>query len=116
MNVKLLRKIKRHILAQPKRFDMNFIGTRDMKSFKPNRVPECGTIGCIAGWACALSGKKFSGRIARNLLGLDYDQTERLFYDNPKGFRGMWRGDGKAATAKLAAKRIDLFIKTKGAE
>ena len=63
MNTRLLRKIQKHILAEPKRFDM----TDWVMRGKPGslleageqeiEVPKCGTVACIGGWACLLSGK-----------------------------------------------------------
>lgn len=64
MNVKLLRKIEEHILAEPKRLDMNFFvhkeglkgnGLYEKGLLDAARYPACGTMGCIAGWAKLLS-------------------------------------------------------------
>ena len=125
MNVRLLRKVAKHILAEPKRLDMETIadkveGGRDS--------PPCGTVGCIAGWACMLTGSSVNHadwEKGKRLIDLDSDQAYRLF-DYPLG----WSSDGwpakfskpyvaaKAARqrARIAVARIEHFIKTKGKE
>ena len=66
LNVKLLRKIKRHILAVPNRFQMEWWKTTDKPGTSvrldglDRRVPKCGTVCCLAGWALELSGKDAS--------------------------------------------------------
>jgi hypothetical protein len=148
MNVRLLRKIQKYITAVPARYDQNEIlakgtpGTRHGYLWDLNTkqlFPECGTIGCIAGWAVTL----YRGQIKRDLdklgylgsaqrlLKLDDDQAIRLFSAiNDRNDRNDWDTDvwppkfveayNKAKTfkqrAKVASLRIDHFIKTKGAE
>lgn len=130
MNVKLLRKVKRHILAEPKcllmfgwaRFKEQghklFTDDGDTRPFG-----KCGTAGCIAGWACILEGEKALipseyERKARLLLSLNKLEAERLFYPMhwPQKFSGGSKDDGKSKTAKVAAARIEHFIRTKGKE
>lgn len=140
MNIKLLRRVKRHILAEPKRINMYF----------PVRVgqmgrgaPPCGTIGCIAGWAVLLAerkGREMPGLTWRRILDrreapdMDWDdfkpiairrlkltaeQAHRLFHviNWPRTFTVQYE---KARTPKkmasVTAERIDHFIKTKGRE
>ncbi len=96
----------------------------------------CGTAGCIAGWALLLGSKKkgltlkhASGLTvlwnikekAQRLLGLTSLQSTLLFIEEkwPAEFSRDKDGhylDHKSAlsAAKLAAKRIDVFIKSKG--
>lgn len=109
MNVKLLRKIQKHILTIPKKlFDMT-----EWRTMLFNRGKECGTSHCIGGWACSLTGQNsYTFDDAQTALGLNYDQAMRLFMgDNwPRGFGG-W-----GATPQQAVARIDLFIETKGAK
>lgn len=138
--VALLKRIKRHILAKPERFDMQDWG-------RPNDgETPCGTAACIAGWAVILSSKdpqKFyraakldqkdidkgvddtrPSRLAKllhgpnnsafdkaqKLLGLSDEQAGDLFY------QGRWpeqfRGGLHSNLAKRAAKRIDHLIET----
>ena len=133
MNVDLLRKIKKHILAEPARLYMfGWI----IRKTTPDEVlaygeedentrpfAKCGTAACIAGWAAILSKRDTGGRfgaceLAPELLGLTSQEAARLCIPRnwPLKFRGGCADDGKAKTAKLAARRIEHFIKTKGAE
>lgn len=135
MNVKLLRKIQKHILAEPKRYDQDrwLLTGKDIDDYVPARqIPACRTVGCIAGWACVLSNKplarKFeAGDIAKTLLGLDDSQAKKLFSPvyNLFGDPSQWPAkfvdayqNAKTATgrARVASRRIDHFIKTGGAE
>jgi len=137
VNVRLLRKIQKHILEEPKRLRMNYwfidgltpgarfggrLGYFDIN--ESAEVPECGTVGCIAGWACVLSGPKpltgewLDGR-GQEALALTDDQRLRLFNVSnwPQLFIDKYakaktpRGRGTAT-----ASRIDHFIATKGKE
>src|SRR5689334_3520416 len=89
MNVRLLRKIQKHILAVPQRFDMTVWASDGLtpgmeRIYDPwgagveikDTVPECGTVCCIGGWAETLTGTDD----ADAALGLRWDQSERLFY------------------------------------
>lgn len=72
LNVELLRKVKRHILAEPKRLVMSeglVYGTAG-ETYSPSAAynepddlpfPKCGTVGCIAGWTCVVGEKGFRG-------------------------------------------------------
>ena len=51
----LLQDVKRAILAEPKRIDMTVFQERKWPS---DRGPACGTVGCFAGWVCALRGHR----------------------------------------------------------
>lgn len=61
MNVELMRRIEAHILAEPKRVCMGIYVTKKDWHHEteflrePNNYPECGTIGCICGWAVTLT-------------------------------------------------------------
>lgn len=118
MNTKLLRKIKKHILEEPKRLRMwGWVS-------KSRRSP-CGTAACIGGWAVILSGK-YSQEMnsddirkkAQRLLGFRGMKAARLFGPDfwPDQFHAGISGNGKKRTAEVAAKRIEHFIKTDGAE
>ena len=131
MNVRLLRKIQEHILAEPKRYEQESWAT------------SCGTAACIGGWACILTGSRpksvanetfdVFGK-ARRVLGLEYEAAERLFsvpceyvVRNAAIFKARYIWPLKYQKRYLAAKtakgrvrvaidRINHFIKTKGAE
>jgi hypothetical protein len=56
MNVKLLKRVKKAILAEPQRVNMDVgIATREHEGDNVYDYPACGTIGCIAGWSTILA-------------------------------------------------------------
>lgn len=130
MNVKLLRQVKRAILAHPTQVRMDTL----FSHFSPvhSKVGGCGTAGCIAGWATFLVDKKKSknpkaytldkasrrssdniAKARRALCLADFGQLQSLFYLEgwPDQFANAL---GKAKTAKqyaqVVADRIDDFI------
>lgn len=125
MNVKLLRKVKKHILEEPKRFLMRYWLVRKNSGA---RLPashagfaKCGTAACIAGWTWTLEHPQtpFPGSWdVADLLGIDRENRFRLFAVDhwPTQFRNKFKDDGTAESAKVAAARIEHFIKTKGRE
>lgn len=142
INVKLLRRVKALILEEPRRLDM---GTWAHPADKRVQVeadrPPCGTVACIAGWAVIDDFVKVNGRMpdrdeieeiyetadrkAAELLSLRQDQADRLFDTPTGGGFDEWPEDLAEAyvnatspkeRARVAAKRIERFIKTKGAE
>lgn len=133
--VKILRRVKAHILAEPRRLEMN-----DYAS-KTDAAP-CGTAGCIAGWTCLLESnmetvKAWNARApedawvptpdwheeASRLLGLTEEKADKLFmpweleYEEdaswPKEFQRRYdKCKTKVGKAKVTAERIEHFIKT----
>lgn len=108
MNIKLLKRIKRQILRNPKQFSMAHW--------------HCGTTHCIAGWAQVLAGKApdvhHAVWDARHALAISDEQADQLFYRTnwPKEIQDRWieaRVNHKSATfkSKIAAERIEYFIK-----
>jgi len=126
MNVKLLRKVKKHILEEPKRLYMSdYIKVESEHHLYGRGYAKCGTAACIAGWTCILSLKETPDAIRRTndvhatggeLLGLTPGQAYRLFVPSvwPQKFTRGTSDDGSEATAKVAAARIEHFIKTEG--
>lgn len=125
MNTRLLRRIQRYILEEPKRIDMEFFLTREIEGYCPT-YPPCGTVGCIACWACILTlGGDFSDNfntddIAAEKIGLSAVQRDNLFFDPrwPQEFQ-FRLAETKPQTAEYArvvSDRIEHFIKTKGRE
>ena len=56
MNVELLRRVQKAILKEPKRVDMGQWIRTNLFGPKPGAgFPECGTVGCIFGWAETLA-------------------------------------------------------------
>jgi hypothetical protein len=140
MNVELLRKVKEHILEEPRRLIMNswrvLANGMDKSSLARKAGPNsfrgdggevvefanCGTAACISGWACIITGQKrvrdFKSR-GRKILDLNEHQAERLFLPDswPNEFyRAYEHANSQKERAKIAAARIDHFIATKGAE
>lgn len=128
MNVKLLRKVAKHILAEPKRFVMwtwmrekgagAYDFTSDASDNRPVPFAKCGTAACIAGWTCILSGdsspRDFETRAA-DLLNINDTKAKRLFLLDmwPVKFRAPYRkAVSQRAFVKIAANRIEHFIKT----
>lgn len=122
LNVRLLRRVKRHILAEPKRLLMaayvmrgtprkKFDGDNGQQSF-----PQCGTVGCIAGWACLLSGNGEEQNAfdpAAALLNLT--DPSKLFFEGswPLPFADQYQlAKTPAKRAKIAAARIEHLITT----
>lgn len=129
MNTKLLRKVAAKILAEPKQFDMdNYFASA---SCLGREVPNCGTAACIAGWSICLarrikpskaaisSGSSYS-IAAMKVLKIRWIAAGRLFgvLSWPSEFRDSYLAhkDGSVGRARVAATRIEHFIKTKGRE
>lgn len=130
--VKLLRKVEKHILAEPKRFYMGWWGTHYSKDTveESDALPPCGTVACIAGWASILALPKgtlptprfidsLCAEKGQEVLELTISQSCRLFHVdswpsafNPAGYSQL----EKQKQAELAVARIEHFIATGGAE
>lgn len=131
MNTKLLRRVERHILKEPKRYEQNAVidvGTPNTESEFNRRYPACGTIACIGGWITVLTTKKplkpgthyLRFRKMARLLRVTEEQVIRLCEYTwgtgwPEQFLKAYK---KAKTprqkAKVAVRRIEHFIATKG--
>lgn len=134
LNVRLLRKIQRHIIEEPRRFFMGGVvatGTPGSEFTKwacyaydlAETVPACGTAACIHGWTVILSGKTpaqvyhLSFEWSLRKLGLlpSWENENRLFIcdDWPGPFRERYRNaKTPKQRAKIACARIDHLIKT----
>jgi hypothetical protein len=133
MNVKLLRKVKKHILEEPRRLAMGYFVQRkdgltqtvfESEARDGDEYPfaKCGTAACIAGWTVLLTDQTQEWQIEQNairLLEIDGREAQRLFYVHswPEKLRNKYHNlKTPAARANVAARRIDHFIKTNGAE
>lgn len=126
LNVRLLRRIQKHILEEPRRFFIlrfKEAGIPDstviVENGQAQQIPECGTMACIGGWACILSGRKTRLRFwntAVSLLGLTFDQADALFtyHEWPRRFFNSYQQaeNERARRARIAAARIEHLIKT----
>lgn len=124
LNIELLQKVKKHILEEPKRLAMihwtlrglpgQFLTSEGWGEIGERVFPPCGTVGCIAGWTCMLSGMASGTRSsAEELLEISRFESDSLFMveDWPEPIRTQYmHATTPELRAKLAAKRIDLFI------
>lgn len=122
MNTRLLRKVQKHILEEPKRVWMGewkIVGKQNIKYWELS-PPACGTVACISGWAAILNGKPEDAYSATDILELNRDEASRLFFEVhwPEHFhRAIASAPVQSPEyAKVVSDRIDHFIKTKGAE
>lgn len=87
MNLDRLRLLTSHLSRLPEqRFDMTITsgrdGEEDYHMLGIELSDDCGTAGCIAGWACALFAPHLIPRtgLAADLLGLSEAQAQSLFF------------------------------------
>jgi hypothetical protein len=129
MNVELLQKVKAHILEKPERFVMTrwqvyglpgeeiVMCTDEMQKIR--KVPECGTMACIAGWTVALTdptkdhqGVRSISEYATDLLGLNEAPDMFWLQKWSRHFRATWKATRSPRKhAQIAARVIDQFIK-----
>lgn len=121
MNTRLLRRIQKQILKEPRQFVMDAFFSR--MRYDNKTIPNCGTAACIAGHAVSISHRltpeqsirrfAYPAAAARTALELDREQGNNLFYFEqwPRQFRKRSEDNPKQAVA-----RIEHFIKTKGEE
>jgi hypothetical protein len=126
---RILRRVARHILAEPLRYDQNATVEHGIPGeFRTgfNRiVPECGTVACIGGWIALLGAKNPKRvrslqppKLART-LGVPLENMCYLIafvrnnYGWPEKHRTAYnRANTPRQRAKVAARRIEHFIKT----
>ena len=109
--VRMLRKVKRHILAEPKRISMGFwCLTGDDVTINSLKASPCGTVGCIGGWLETLyAAEHRKTKTAFQILDMLSDfngPAYNFFYDT----RLMAQKPQTAAHARAVAKHIDKFI------
>ena len=130
MNTKKLLRVKASILKHPGQFVMHSYFSKLNSLGKP--ATKCGTAACIAGWAIANEYKDKTLKEvttgdwryliepsdkAVQILDISYPESYRLFnQDNwPDEFKyAWWKAKTAEQKAKVAAERIDFFIKTNG--
>jgi hypothetical protein len=130
LKYEILEEVKRKILEEPARLDMDEWGVTGLKpgskwswrQSEDRRVPACGTVGCIAGWVgIIVDGKIANGYTAEQLLGLVSGSEEslvlrRLFHveywseeNHIRHDTAKEKGDLKGM-AEACAAEIDLVI------
>jgi hypothetical protein len=100
LKVELLKRVKQHILEEPARLRMDLWllkadPSKDMHTSTPGynepedyKIPECGIVGCIAGWTAFLvdpnvnpDSYQVRAEHAQELLGINHrDEPFDLFY------------------------------------
>jgi hypothetical protein len=132
LNVRLLRRVQKHIEAEPRRMKMKLWLDRNPFERERSALPPCGTTACIAGWALILSGKHLRREVnylaqGQKILGLTRDEAGNLFVvENwPENFRRKYNTDSESLlasmvpakdirkNARVAVARIEHFIKTR---
>lgn len=116
LNTELFEKIKQKITENPEGLDMN--KWRD----------RCGTVMCIAGWACVLSGEdimkvKYIPYVGAKLLGISFNEdfltptfsgvVPRIFIADtwPSDLRTNYRhAITPAQRAEITCRAIDRYI------
>ena len=105
----LLRKVRAQILKTPTRYNQDVCN-------KVRDTEKCGTPSCIMGWYAFFNRRS----PLKNLLTVE--QEHKLYWPNqwpgrmrqPNAGQPGHKYDWDSIPAKLAAKRITLFIKTDG--
>lgn len=133
INVSLLRRIQRHISEEPNRFFMGswihagVAGDLPYLDGIKHEMPACNTAACIGGWAVILDRKRKIrdwsivdfNKEGRQRLHLTRDQAAALFglcYWPSKFSRAYYSAKTVRGKVRIAIRRIDHFIITKGAE
>lgn len=121
--MRLLRKIQRHILAEPRRLYMNWF----VKTGAPGEVfrsdvgndqimPDCGTAACIAGWANILTHGNDPSDYDRAVMQLGMSEYKPEIFDAPRWpepFHFEYEvSETPEKRAKIAAARIEHLITT----
>ena len=128
---RLLRRVAKHILAEPLRYNQDEIVCRltpQDDSYHGRQIPACKTIACIGGWLHILTAKRRIGSLEslpfrkfKNLLGIKesalYKLTAYSWNAGENGWPDRFRiaylnTDNPKAKAEIAACRIEHFIKT----
>lgn len=135
MNIAKLKKLKKWILADPRRYNQNtWLETGDTQKVLLQK-PPCGTVACLAGAACLMEGYIPAGRFlnavfkpgskedifvadaAQEILGITPGQRGKLFglaghgWDT-KANKAYLEATTLEGRARAAAMAIDALIKT----
>lgn len=129
MNVKLLRKIQKHILAEPRRLVMSIIERRGNPNTlipvepdeysnynqyeKRQKFADCGTAACIMGWARLLASH-YNGH--DDSLDIEFGKLCSARTWPTKFAKAYAKAKTARSRARIAANRIEHFIKTRGKE
>lgn len=116
--VRILKKVRKAILEEPEAYDQG-----DLGPMRNGVHPTCGSPACIIGWAIFFRFKEKENApdgYPDDQLYMTPQQVDRLFHklDWPLKFREEFNAvrHDQVKEAKVAAKRIQHFIKTDGRE
>lgn len=136
MNIAKLKKLKKFILAEPRRYRQEYwLYGKDSEVVREQK-PPCGTAGCLAGCAVLMEGyvvsgynragefsncRKFRGRklfnvegVACEILEIPWEDSSCLFdlgywYSTPR--KAYLKAETSRERAKAAAMQLDFVIK-----
>ena len=126
LNIEMLQRIKKLILEEPRRLEMDSWGyiVPKEQAVLDEKLPPCGTVGCIAGWANILDEIDRGiapdhicinhQRHAARILGLD-DSGDNVFCQDkwPEPFATKYAlVRTKEGKAKVTAEYIDHLCET----
>ncbi len=139
LNVKLLKRVRKHVLAEPGRLNMwawlvkevsKTCGIKKLPTPNPNnpkplfqlKVGKCDTVGCIAGWVVFLGDPPEHstpvGMIsmrAAELLGIPLGKAEGLFWPHrwaPEMLTKLKKTrPGTKAHAEVVVEALDLWMR-----
>ncbi len=80
----LLEEVRQLILEEPKRYNQEVFRVVEPDEYDaPLGLPQCGTVGCVAGWVITLKAPDtrpgLTCAIAQDILGLNDDQVGTFF-------------------------------------
>ena len=129
----LLQAVKRAILEEPRRVNMNlYVSCINPSSSAPRGVPACGTVGCFAGWVAVLGRQHLASRYedtrdrqvidnftdadAQKLLGpgINYNiagDEGRYVFNSGEGDACSETTPGTKAHARAVVARINKFMR-----
>ena len=118
--VTILRTVAKAILEEPKRYNQEswHLTKKGCPLWAQPQLgfPLCGTISCVAGWTCLVTGKKLSSihdiaNEAESILGLTESEAVDLF--DGDALRGIPHSIGTEAYAKAGVAHIRRYVKKK---
>jgi hypothetical protein len=130
---RLLRRVARHILAEPLRYEQNEIICKLQptdRTYMGRKLPLCRTVACIGGWLELLGGRRrrpgpgeaLSYSWGARKLGVtteqygdlvQYTDQDHPHYGWPDQFAARYnRAKSPLAKVRIANERIEHFIRT----
>jgi hypothetical protein len=96
INLKLIRRVLRHVKADLRRLEMSHYFRFHGKDSESKSIPACGTTACCAGWACILADAKTQSQIEQKILQMDASNWGTGYYFNRgKYLLGLTEGEAE---------------------